>query len=274
MKIITWNVNGLRSVLSKGVDGKKNATATNENTLMALIAQEDPDVLALQETRCPAKLSENAHIVPESYVYRNILESSAKKGYSGVAIFSKTVPIRVMPSTDFPENLEGRVMCVEFPKFYLINAYVPNSKQGLVRLGYRVETWEPAIRAYINKLQHVNCNKKPVVYTGDFNVAPTELDIYNASGKNKVHGFTLEERGAFATLLSECNMKDAYRTLYPTKREYSWFDARSKARERNTGWLIDRFVVSEALMKHVDNVRVLTSVMGSDHVPVVAEISV
>jgi exodeoxyribonuclease-3 len=172
-------------------------------------------------------------------------------------------------SIDFSENIEGRLICLEFPKFFFINVYVPNSKPDLSRLDYRVNTWEPAIRKYIKDLQKT----KAVIYTGDFNVAPTALDIYSTKGKSRENGFTQEERDAYATLLSECKMKDAFRTLYPDKQgEYSWFSLRTKGRQRNQGWFIDRFVLSNKLMKHVNSVSVLKTVQGSDHLPVMCEL--
>lgn len=248
MRIIGFNCNGLRSVLKK-------------NALQDLIKDQNPDILCLQETRCPSDLK-----VDIGYEYHLINESKTKKGYSGVAIFTNQKPIKILD--DFQHNEEGRLICFEYDKFYLVNAYVPNSKPDLSRLNYRIETWEKSIREYINKLQ----KKKPIIYTADFNVAPNPIDIYSVKGHEKSHGFTREERKAFADLLSECNLIDTYRFLHPTEEKYTWFSNIGKARQKNKGWRIDEFLVSDVLKKHITKAEILSDYLGSDHVPILLEI--
>jgi len=264
MKIISWNVNGLRAVLSKDVHGNLSIQTTYNavNTLEKLIHDEDPDIIALQETKCPDDLISKLNIFTQ-FKFAMIYASNARKGYSGVAILSKTLPI-VRERDEFPENNEGRLICCEYPKFFVMNAYVPNSKTDLSRLNYRVNVWEPAVRKYIQTLQAT----KPVIYLGDLNVAPTELDIHSTKGKAKAHGFTLEERTAFNTLLSECGMLDAYRVLHPEKREYTWFSPFAKSRENNKGWFIDKILVSSAFKNKISSVDILHKYAGSDHIPI------
>jgi exodeoxyribonuclease-3 len=267
MKIITWNVNGLRSVLSKDIHGKKieKGDTTTQNVVEALISNEQPDIIALQETKCPdcMKLSPT---ITQRFAYTNILASKTRKGYSGVAVFSVHQPLRVLD--DFTENDEGRVICLEFEKWYLINAYVPNSKPDLGRLQYRVNVWEKTMRDYIHVLQ----KHKPVIYVGDMNVAPTELDIWNAKANVKSHGFTIEERTAFATLLETCNMLVAYRIVHPDDHVYTWFSPFAASRSQNKGWFIDKILLSTKLKKQVVESRVLSSYFGSDHVPLCVEL--
>lgn len=266
MKIISWNVNGLRAIMAKDITGERftRGQQTNNNVLSQLIHAENPDILAIQEIRCDEDVATKFALehFPE-YHFHKVVSSKKRKGYSGVAIFSKTVPQHVYD--DFPENEEGRVICLEFPNYFVINAYVPNSKPDLSRLKYRVEVWEPAIRTYINKMNH---KKKPVVYVGDFNVAPTELDIARAKENEKSHGYTIEERTAFADLLKGCGMIDAYRVLHPNQRQYTWFSNYAKSRERNIGWFIDRIIVSQSLKKHISSISILPKYFGSDHVPI------
>jgi exodeoxyribonuclease-3 len=170
---------------------------------------------------------------------------------------------------NFVHNEEGRVLCAEFQSFYLVNAYVPNSKPDLSRLDYRVNIWETEIRKYINTLQ----KKKPVIYCADFNVAPTEIDIHRAKGNEKSHGFTIEERTAFKQLVDECGLVDAFRSLHPSVRKYTWFSNFGKARENNKGWRIDHFLVSEKLKRTLKSCEILGDIYGSDHVPIVLELS-
>lgn len=261
MKIISWNVNGIRAVLDKDKDGKRGVK-DGAHVLQDLIDAYDPDVLCLQETKCPADFKSGL-----PFAYGQILASKTKKGYSGVAVFSKVKPINVFE--DFPMNEEGRVLVFEFEKLYVVNTYTPNSKPDLSRLEYRVETWETAMRDYINKLQ----KKKPVVYVSDFNVAATELDIHTAKGHERAHGFTIEERTAYADLLRECDMIDSWRHQHPGERKYTWYSNFAKARERNKGWRIDAAVVSKSLARHVKKTDILSDYFGSDHIPVYLELS-
>jgi exodeoxyribonuclease-3 len=259
MKIVTWNVNGIRAVLQKDKSGKRETK--NINVINELIKEHDPDIICLQETKCPADLE-----LQLPFAYKKIIASQTKKGYSGVAVFSKINPIKELD--DFPHNEEGRVIVLEYVGFYLINTYTPNSKPDLSRLDYRINIWEKEIRTYINRLQ----KKKPIVYVSDFNVAPTEIDIHDPKGNMKTHGFTIQERGAFSSLLNECDLVDAYRKLHPDDRKYTWFSNFAKSRERNKGWRIDMVLVSKQMSAKIESVEILSDYYGSDHIPVIAKI--
>jgi exodeoxyribonuclease III len=259
MKIITYNCNGLRAILSKDKTGKRDTD--NPNTLQSLIKEEKPDIICLQETKCPEDLQTS---IPFSF--HKIISSKTRKGYSGVAVYSNIPPMNTLE--DFPDNKEGRVLCLEFDKFFLLNTYTPNSKADLSRLDYRVNVWEPAIRKYINDLQKT----KPVVFASDFNVAPTELDIHTVKGHARSHGFTIEERTAFAALLSESKLVDAYRVLHPHTKKYTWFSNFGKAKENNKGWRIDTFLVSSKLQNSIKRIDIMDQYLSSDHRPVLLEI--
>jgi exodeoxyribonuclease-3 len=235
------------------------------NVLETLIINEKPDIIALQETKCPDCLTLNPKIT-NHYKFTKLIASSQRKGYSGVAVFSTIEPVRVLE--DFPENDEGRVICLEYDKWYIINAYVPNSKSDLSRLPYRINVWEKTMRTYISKLQ----THKPVVYVGDMKVAPSELDIWNAKSNEKSNGYTIEERDAFAQMLRECNMIDSYRVLHPTTRAYTWYSPFVKPRNLEKGWFIDKALVSAKLKKHIANAKILSNYYGSDHVPLLLEL--
>ena len=226
-----------------------------------MIQEYDPDIICLQECKAPADLK-----VDLPFEFKYILDSKTRKGYSGVAVFSKEEPIKILDN--FPENEEGRVLCLEYPKFYLINTYTPNSKQKLERLDYRINTWEPMIQKYINKLQE----QKPVIYCSDFNVAPTELDIYSVTGHKRAAGFTIEEREAYLNLIKECKLVNTFRYLYPEVRKYTWFSNFGKARENNKGWTIDHILISKNMIKQLKEVEILGDYFGSDHVPVILTI--
>ena len=249
MKIISYNSNGLRSFLKKNVD---------------LVDKYDPDVFALQETRCPALLK--CQELEVKFPYHHILESQTKKGYSGVAIYSKINPLSIL--TDFPLNEEGRVIVFEFKELFLLNAYVPNSKDDLSRLEYRINIWEPAVVQYICRLK----KKKPVIMCADFNVAPNEIDIFNPKGKDKQHGFTYQERMAFKTLLEKTNSVDIFRHMYPREKQYTWFSNFHKCREKNVGWRIDHFIVPYNFINHVNNIEIIKEYTSSDHNPIMLEL--
>jgi exodeoxyribonuclease III len=248
MKIIAFNVNGIRAILQK--DFAKDVQTLN------------PDVLVIEET----KLSEDLHIdfpfKPAGYeAYWSV--SKLRKGYSGVAILSKIKPLSVhygLANDKYDD--EGRVITLEFPSFYLIGAYVPNSGEGLKRLDFRMG-FEDDLLAYMKELD----SKKPVVLTGDLNVAHEEIDIKNP--KENIHnaGFTPEERSKFSRLLS-AGFVDSFRSLYPTKVQYSWWSYRFNARASNAGWRIDYFVVSSRLMKQVEDSSIHNEIFGSDHCPI------
>lgn len=248
MKLATWNVNGLRAVLGKG--------------LLDYIKDSDMDVLCLQETKCQPEQA-----IFELEGYHRYFNSADKKGYSGTAIFTKEEPLSV--TYDFGEDVhrhEGRIITAEYPDFYLVCCYTPNSQDELKRLSYRME-WEDALREYLRELDKT----KPVVYCGDLNVAHEEIDLKNPKTNHFNPGFTDEERGKMTRLLN-CGFADSFRRLYPDEVKYSWWSYRFHARENNTGWRIDYFIVSERLMERVAKVDIRNDVTGSDHCPVEIEL--
>lgn len=250
MKLISWNVNGFRAVLTKGFED--------------FFRSSDADVFCIQETKMQPG---QADFAPEGY--HSYWYSAEKKGYSGTAVFTKREPISVKYGLGIPEHdKEGRAITLEFPEFYLLCVYTPNAQRELARLSYRME-WEDALREYIISLDKV----KPVVYCGDLNVAHEEIDLKNPKTNHFSAGFSDEERGKFSELLSS-GFSDSYRTLYPEKVEYTWWSYMYGAREKNVGWRIDYFVVSERIMPRVSDSRILGEVMGSDHCPVCLEINV
>lgn len=244
MKFISFNVNGFRACLGKG--------------FADFFAEADADFFSLQETKMQP---DQADFSPEGYfAYYN---SAEKKGYSGTAVFTKHEPISVSYGIGIPEHdSEGRAITLEYDSFYLVNVYTPNAQRELARLAYRMQ-WEDALRGYLKELDR----KKPVIYCGDLNVAHEEIDLKNPKSNHKSAGFSDEEREKFTELLAE-GFSDTFRTLYPDKVEYSWWSYMMKAREKNVGWRIDYFVVSERLMNKVRDSFILTNVMGSDHCPV------
>lgn len=248
MKIIAFNVNGIRAVLKK--DFAKD------------IATLDPDILVIEET----KLSEESHLdfpfAPKGYeVYWST--SKLRKGYSGTAILTKIHPLSVSYGLkDGKYDDEGRVITLEFDRFYLVGAYVPNSGEGLKRLDFRMG-YEDDLLSYLQALDA----KKPVVYTGDLNVAHEEIDIKNPKSNVMNAGFTPEERSKFSRLLS-FGFVDTFRSLYPNKVEYSWWSYRFNARANNAGWRIDYFVVSSRFMSQVKDSSIHNEIEGSDHCPI------
>ncbi|MDO5650485.1 MAG: exodeoxyribonuclease III [Gallicola sp.] len=238
MKLISWNVNGLRAVLKKG--------------FMDAFNELDADVFCLQEIKMQEGQAEID--LPNYFEYYNYAE---KKGYSGVAIFTKVEPISVSYGLDIHDHdQEGRVITLEFNDFYLVNCYTPNSKRGLERLEYRQE-WEDDFREYLVNLDKV----KPVILCGDLNVAHKEIDLKNPSTNRKSAGFTDEERNKFTELLG-AGFIDSFRYFYPDKEEeYTWWSHFAKSRERNVGWRIDYFVVSERFMDKVQSAGIHQQVM-------------
>lgn len=249
MKLISWNVNGLRACMGKG--------------FLDFVAAENPDILCLQET----KMQQRQADVPVDG-YHEYWCSAEKKGYSGTALFTKTEPLTVSYNLGIDEHdHEGRVITAEYPEFYLVTVYVPNSQDGLKRLDYRMQ-WEDAFRAYVKKLDET----KPVVICGDMNVAHQEIDLKNPKTNRKNAGFTDEERAKMSELL-DAGFVDTWRHFYPdAEGVYSWWSYRFKAREKNAGWRIDYFIVSERFVGRVKAARILTDVFGSDHCPVAIEI--
>jgi len=249
MKLISWNVNGLRACMGKG--------------FAEFFSEIDADIFSIQETKLQAGQIDFA---PEGYFsYWNYAQ---KKGYSGVATFTKKEPLSVAYGLGIEEHdTEGRVITCEFEDFYPMQVYTPNSQDGLKRLDYRME-WEDAFCAYLKKLEE----KKPVIVCGDLNVAHKEIDLKNPKTNRKNAGFTDEERAKF-TALTEAGFVDTFRHFYPDAEGiYSWWSYRFKAREKNAGWRIDYFLVSEALRKDLKDAKILTDVYGSDHCPVEVDI--
>ena len=248
MKFISWNVNGFRACLEKG--------------FAEFFAEVDADFFSIQETKMQPGQAEL--IAPG---YHQYWYSAEKKGYSGTAIFTKHEPLSVKYGIGIPEHdTEGRAITLEYENFYLLNVYTPNAQRELARLDYRM-TWEDALREYIKSLDE----KKPVIYCGDLNVAHEEIDLKNPKSNRHSAGFSDEERGKFTELL-DSGFTDTFRKLYPDKVEYSWWSYMMKAREKNVGWRIDYFVVSSRLFDKVQDSKIHTTVMGSDHCPVELDI--
>ena len=248
MKLISWNVNGLRACITKG--------------FFDFLAKSQPDILALQETKMqPDQFEGN---VDGYTVYWN---SAEKKGYSGTAVFVKDQPLSVTYGIGISEHdTEGRVITLEYPKFYFITVYTPNSQDGLRRLEYRM-TWEDAFLAYLQTLDA----KKPVIVCGDLNVAHQEIDLKNPKTNRTNAGFTNEERACMTRLL-ENGFIDTFRYFYPDQEgAYSWWSYIGGARSRNAGWRIDYFLVSKRLIGDVKDSVILSDVLGSDHCPVMIE---
>ena len=255
MKLISWNVNGLRAVINKGFKNFYNDI--------------NPDIMCLQETKMQQdQISMDINdIFKDRYVYWN---SAEKKGYSGTVVISKVKPINVTYGIGKDEHdKEGRIITLEFDSFYLVNCYTPNSKRELERLDYRM-IWEDEIRAYLKELDKT----KPVVYCGDLNVAHNEIDLKNPSSNHHNAGFTDEERSKMTALLNE-GFIDTFRYKYPEKTgAYSWWSYMFHARENNAGWRIDYFIVSDSIKDKIEDAKILSEVMGSDHCPVELDLKV
>ena len=244
MKFISWNVNGLRACVGKEFEQQ--------------FKDLDADFFCLQETKMQAGQLDLSFPGYESY-----WNYADKKGYSGTAIFTKHKPLSVTYGIDIDEHdHEGRVITLEMDDFYLVTVYTPNSQDGLRRLEYRMK-WEDDFQAYLHKLDE----KKPVIVCGDMNVAHQEIDLKNPKTNRKNAGFTDEEREKMTQLLSN-GFIDTFRTLYPEQVTYSWWSYRFRAREKNTGWRIDYFLISERLKDRLVDAKIHTDMMGSDHCPV------
>lgn len=244
IKLISWNVNGLRACVGKG--------------FKEVFSELDADFFCLQETKM-----QQGQLDIEFVGYEAYWNYAEKKGYSGTAIFTKHKPLNVSYGIGVDDHdHEGRVITLEMPDFYLVTVYTPNSQDGLRRLDYRM-TWEDCFRRYLMQLDA----KKPVIVCGDLNVAHQEIDLKNPKTNRKNAGFTDEERGKFTTLL-DSGFIDTFRTLYPEQITYSWWSYRFKAREKNAGWRIDYFLVSERLRDRIADAKIHTEIMGSDHCPV------
>ena len=248
-KMISWNVNGLRACLGKG--------------FLEYVKESDADIFCIQESKCQEGQVELE--LPGYHQYWNYAE---KKGYSGTAMFTKEEPIVVTYGLGIEEHdHEGRVITAEFPEYYVVTCYTPNSQDGLKRLDYRMQ-WEDAFRAYLKALE----TKKPVIFCGDLNVAHQEIDLKNPKTNRKNAGFSDEERAKFTELL-EAGFVDTFRYFYPDQEGiYSWWSYRFSARAKNAGWRIDYFCVSESLKDRLVDAKIHTEVMGSDHCPVELDI--
>ncbi|MGC8258701.1 exodeoxyribonuclease III [Bacillus subtilis] len=246
MKLISWNVNGLRAVMRK-------------MDFLSYLKEEDADIICLQETKIQ---DGQVDLQPEDYhVYWNY---AVKKGYSGTAVFSKQEPLQVIYGIEVEEHdQEGRVITLEFENVFVMTVYTPNSRRGLERIDYRMQ-WEEALLSYILELDQ----KKPVILCGDLNVAHQEIDLKNPKANRNNAGFSDQEREAFTRFL-EAGFVDSFRHVYPDlEGAYSWWSYRAGARDRNIGWRIDYFVVSESLKEQIEDASISADVMGSDHCPV------
>ena len=249
MKLISWNVNGIRACVNKGFEN--------------FFKEADADIFCIQETKC-----QPGQIDLEFEGYQSYWNSAEKKGYSGTAIFTKQKPLQVKYGIGIEEHdKEGRVITLEYENFYLVNIYTPNSKRELERLEYR-QIWEDEIRKYLSNLNKM----KPVIMCGDLNVAHQEIDLKNPKTNRGNAGFTDEERSKMTELL-EAGFVDSFRYLYPEKTDaYSWWSYMGRAREKNVGWRIDYFIVSEDMKKQIKEATIYPEIMGSDHCPVGLEI--
>ena len=264
MKLYSWNVNGIRAVLNKGV-------------LQQFVAEHDPDILCLQETK-----AERGQFEIDFPQYKEHFFSAVKKGYSGTAIFSKQPAIQYIDG--FPEdiikrfdlvgdtygdpNAEGRIIAAEFDDYWIVTCYTPNSKGDLSRLSLRYDKWDRAVIAYLQQLEQT----KPVLYCGDMNVAHAEIDLANPKANVGKHGFTNEERERFQDFL-DAGFVDTFRAAYPdTPEKYTWWTHWANARARNVGWRIDYWLASKNIASSVLNPQIHPDVMGSDHCPVSIEV--
>ena len=262
MKLISWNVNGIRACMKKGFED--------------FFSKIDADIFCLQETKM--QINENEEIkevqdIINSPIFNNYFSywnSAEKKGYSGTAIFTKKEPESVTYGIGIPEHdKEGRVITLEFENFYMVDIYTPNSKRELERLDYR-QVWEDEIRKYLSNLN----KKKPVIMCGDLNVAHKEIDLKNPQSNKHNAGFTDEERNKMTELLNS-GFTDTFRYLYPEKKDaYSWWSYMGRAREKNVGWRIDYFIVSKDIESKIEEAEIYSDIYGSDHCPVGLEIDI
>ncbi len=249
MKLVSWNVNGIRACVNKG--------------FLEYFHEIDADIFCLQETKLQA-----GQIELKLDGYEQYWNYALKKGYSGTAIFTKIKPLSVSYGLgEREEEEEGRIITLEYENFFMVTMYTPNAKRDLSRLGYRLE-WEDEVRDYLSKLDAM----KPVIFCGDLNVAHSELDLKNAKSNRGNSGFTDEEREKMSLLLN-AGFVDTYRYVYPDKGDkYTWWSYMSRVRERNIGWRIDYFIVSERLSNNIVNADIHDQVLGSDHCPIMLEI--
>jgi len=257
MKIIAWNVNGLKSLLKT-------------DYLDKMINDENPDVFCMGETKlsCPYDDIEK-QIVSRfaQFKFRYWSPCKTKKGYSGTSIFCKKEPLSIQYGLKFKDKEiddEGRVIVIEYKKYYILHVYTPNSGQSLNRLEWRTTIWDRAFENYINNLQKT----KPIIICGDLNVAHQEIDLKNPKTNLKTAGYTVEERESFQKILTNCNLTDTFRKINPEKIEYSFWSYMRNSREKNIGWRIDYFLLSKKLENKTKESLILTKILGSDHAPV------
>ena len=252
MKIIAWNVNGIRSLFKT-------------NYLEELLEKENPDILCIGETKLSCNPTIDNNLL-NKYKYK-FFGSCKKSGYSGTAIFSNKNPINVIYGLNYNNvdiDDEGRMITLEFKNYYLIHVYTPNSGQVLARLDWRINTWDKAFYNFISHLQ----NHKSVIVCGDLNVAHQKIDIKNAKSNLKTAGFTIEERTSFDNFINNLDLIDTFRYKNPDKIKYSYWSYRMKSREKNVGWRLDYFVLSKKLKNKVIESDILTDIYGSDHAPI------
>ncbi len=245
MKLLSWNVNGIRAALGKG--------------FLDFVKAEDPEILCLQETRAhPGQVDVSLEQYP--YHYWNVAE---KKGYSGTAVFSKIEPLNISYGIDGKKNAdEGRVIAVEFKEYFLVNVYTPNAQRDLLRLDYRMQ-WDRDFLAFLKRLE----KKKPVMFCGDLNVAHKEIDLKNPQSNRRNAGFTDEEREGFSNYIKK-GFLDTFREFNQDQGHYTWWSYRFNARAKNTGWRIDYFCLSKCLRPRLKDAFIMPEVLGSDHCPV------
>ncbi len=250
MKIISWNVNGIRAVLKKG--------------FLDFIKKENPDIICIQETKAHP---EQVDLILEEYPYQ-YWNSAVKKGYSGTAIFSKIEPINVDNDLKIEKHdQEGRIICFELENYYLVTVYTPNSKRDLSRLNYRHKEWDVDFLKYLKKLE----SKKPVIFCGDLNVAHKEMDLKNPKTNKRNAGFTEEERKGFDNYIKS-GFIDTFRIFNKEPGHYTWWSYMFNARAKNIGWRIDYFCVSTEIKSKIQKAIILPEVMGSDHAPILIEV--
>ena len=250
LKFVSWNVNGIRACLKKG--------------FMDYFDTMDADFFSIQETKC-----QDGQVELELPNYHQFWNYAERKGYSGTAIFTKHEPISVKYGIGDDTQEEGRIITLEYDNFHLVNVYTPNSKRDLTRLDYRI-VWEDELRAYLKELDQV----KPVIYCGDLNVAHEEIDLKNAKANIGNSGFTDEERGRMTRLLNS-GFTDSFRYLYPGLTDhYTWWSYMNKVRERNIGWRIDYFILSDRLKEQITKAEIHDHILGSDHCPIMLEAKV
>ena len=250
MKIISWNVNGIRAVIKKG--------------FYEFLNEYKPDIICIQETKAH---KDQVNIELDNYPYQ-YWNSAEKKGYSGVAIFSKVEPLKVENDMNIKKHdLEGRVITLEFSKYYLVTVYTPNSKRDLSRLDYRYNEWDKDFLKFLKKLEE----KKPVIFCGDLNAAHTEIDLKNPKTNHKNAGFTKEERQGFTNYINN-GFIDTFREFTKEGGHYTWWSYMFQARKKDIGWRIDYFCISKILRKILINSTILKTILGSDHCPIMIEL--